>query len=388
MGAHVPDKEKLSQTMRIDLIPDTPAEPQVGKKRRLVITSPNRMRRAKARTAELNSDSRYHELLQSIYDAALICDLEGNIVDANARAIEFLLYGRTELVDMTVFNVISGADESLIHTLCDNLEDERYTLIQAYCRRKNATLFPAEIAVNKLNLGEMHLCFFLRDITWRRQAEAMLRTEHNAIQNAYNGIAVADIEAKLEYVNPAVARMWGYDGPADLLETDVRDLLCDVDKASEMIGSVMGDGADWTGEMLATGRDGQEFDVAVSAVCNRNSDGDIVGMIFSMADVSDRKAAEVAQRENEQHRVMLESLGAACHHLGQPATVLLANLGIIQKKLASGDDVVPKLVDSSIEAVKTLGQILRKLNAVNEYKTTYYLGDENDESAQSRILEI
>ena len=96
----------------------------------------------------------------------------------------------------------------------------------------------------------------------------------------------------------------------------------------------------------------------------------------------------MAQRENEQHRVMLESLGAACHHLGQPATVLLANLGIIQKKLASGDDVVPKLVDSSIEAVKTLGQILRKLNAVNEYKTTHYLGDENDEGEQSRILEI
>ncbi len=384
----MPEREKLAQTMRIDLIPDVPEKSQVGKKRRMVITSPTRMRRAKAKTSDLGSDSRYNELLQSIYDAALICDLEGNIVDANARAIEFMLYKRSELTEMTVFNIISGADESLIRTLCDNLEEERYTLIQAYCRRKNDTLFPAEIAVNKLSLGEVHLCFFVRDITWRRQAEAMLRTEHNAIQNAYNGIAVADIEAKLEYVNPAVARMWGYENAQELLETDVRDFFCDVDKASEMIGTVMGDGEDWTGELLASTRDGVEFDVAVSAVCNRNNDGDIVGVVFSLADISDRKAAEAAQRENEQHRVMLESLGAACHHLGQPATVLLANLGIIQKKLNSGDEVVPKLVDSSIDAVKTLGKILRKLNAVNEYKTTHYLGDEGTGGEQSRILEI
>lgn len=382
------DKEKLAQTMRIDLIPDVPEEPQSSKKRRMVITSPTRMRRSRAQTAQVDSDSRYNELLQSVYDAAIISDLDGNIVDANARAIEFLLYKRTELTGMTVFNVVSGADESLIRTLCDNLEEERYTLIQAYCHRKNATLFPAEIAVNKLNLGEMHLCFFIRDITWRRQAEAMLRTEHNAIQNAYNGIAVADIEAKLEYVNPAVARMWGYEDPAALMETDVRDLLCDVDRASEMIGAVMGDGEDWTGELLASDRTGREFEVAVSAVCNRNSDGDIIGIVFSLADISDRKAAEAAQRENEKHRVMLESLGAACHHLGQPATVLLANLGIIQKKLNSGDEVVSRLVDSSIDAVNTLGKILRKLNAVNEYKTTHYLGEEGDGGEQSRILEI
>ncbi|MDP6490505.1 MAG: hypothetical protein QGG69_01890, partial [Kiritimatiellia bacterium] len=108
----------------------------------------------------------------------------------------------------------------------------------------------------------------------------------------------------------------------------------------------------------------------------------------SLADISDRKVAEAAARENEKHRVMLESLGAACHHLGQPATVLLANLGIIQKKLNSGDEVLPKLVDSSIDAVKTLGKILRKLNAVNEYKTTHYLGNEDNEGEGSRILEI
>jgi len=174
-----------------------------------------------------------------------------------------------------------------------------------------------------------------------------------------------------------------------VLELDVRDLLSDRDAASEMIGTVMGNGDTWSGEMVGLRNDASEFNVAVSAVCNRNADGDTIGMVFSFVDVSDRMRAEEATREAERHRVMLESLGAACHHLGQPATVLLANLGIIQKKLNSGDDIVPKLVQTSIDAVKSLGKILHKLNTVNEYKTMHYLGrGEGTDAEANRILEI
>ena len=85
---------------------------------------------------------------------------------------------------------------------------------------------------------------------------------------------------------------------------------------------------------------------------------------------------------------MLESLGAACHHLGQPATVLLANLGIIQKRLTSEDDQVCELLKSSLDACRNLGEILHKLNAVTEYRTTRYLGSVDSDSGEQRILEI
>jgi DNA-binding NtrC family response regulator len=35
--------------------------------------------------------------------------------------------------------------------------------------------------------------------------------------------------------------------------------------------------------------------------------------------------------ESERHRVMIESLGAACHHMGQPATVILAYLELMRR---------------------------------------------------------
>ncbi|MBM4144008.1 MAG: PAS domain S-box protein [Lentisphaerae bacterium] len=375
--------------MRIDLIPDAPKQPVSGTKRRVVVAKPAAPAQRKEPAGAGEESSRYEELFQSVYDGALITDLSGHIMDANARAIEFLRYTRDEMRDLTIFDVISGSDESLIRTLWENLEEERFTLIQAHCVRKDGTYFPSEIAVNKLRLGEVRLGFFVRDITVRRQAEEMLRTEHNAIQNAGNGIAVANDEALLEYVNPAVAAMWGYARPDDMLGADVHILFADRAVSDAMVAAVRDTDHAWMGECVARRNDGGEFHVQVSAACNRNSDGEPVGIVLSLVNINDRKRAESAERESERQRVMLESLGAACHHLGQPATVLLANLGIIQKRLAETDPATVDLVTASISAARSLGAILHKLNAVREYQTMQYLGaPEGSDMEENRILKI
>lgn len=386
----MPGREKFSKTIRIDLIPETPSEPVDGKRKRIVVSRAGH-HAPSAPVAAAVSDSPdlpYRELLQNFYDAALVTDLSGRIADVNQRALEFLGCDRNELVGMTVFQIISGADASLIDTLCENLENERYTLIQAYCVRKDGSFFPSEIAVNKLNLGEMHLCLFIRDITLRKQAEEMLMTEHNAIQNSGNGIAVADPDAVLEYVNPAMERMWGGAGE-ELIGRPVRDLMADPAGVDRMMAVVLEEQHSWAGEMLARRVDGREFCAQVAAACNRNRDGEPLGVVLSFVDTTDRKRAEEAIRENERHRVMLETLGAACHHLSQPATVLMGNLEIMEQIEEAGDERFDRLIKSSMDAMHKIGSILHKLNAVNEYKTTPYLATGRGARAdESRILDI
>lgn len=382
-------REHLSRTMRIDLIPQAPSEPVPGKRKRVVIAGRTGEAEAYPEASEAR-ESAYQRLLQSIYDAALIADLDGRIVDANIRAVEFLQYERPDLCSLTVFDLISGSDTSLIETLSQNLEDERFTLIQAYCLRKDGTMFPSEIAVNRLQLQDgIHLCFFVRDITLRRQAEEMLRMEHSAIQNAGNGIAVVDVDLQLEYANPSSATMWGYGSSEDMVGQDVHALFSDPSVAEEMVAAVTGTDHWWQGETTAKRVDGDRFDVQVSAVANRNSEGEIDGIVLSLLDISDRKRALEAEKELERRRVMLESLGAACHHLGQPATILLGNLGIIRKKTGGIGEDVGDLIDASIAAAKDLGKILHRLNAVNEYRTTQYLSKGPGEGAEDhRILDI
>jgi len=383
---------KLARTMRIDLIPDTPAEPTTGRKRIIMATPTNRHKRIHPSAVKgKESDTRYQKLLQSVYDAVLISDMDGKIVDANIRAVDFLNFTREELCSISVFDIITGSDASLIQTLLENLKNERFTLIQAYCVRNDGSYFPSEIAVNKLDFDQPYLCFFLRDITLRRQAEEMLKTEHNAIQNSGNGIAVVDLQHHFEYVNPALASMWGFNSTEEIIGQDLGMLFSDKQAINQMAETVMGGQQIWTGEMQAAHNgDGGSFDVQVSAALNRNTDGESVGMVLSFVDISDRKRAEEAVRETERTKVMLESLGAACHHLGQPATVLLANIGIIQHHLKETDnELVGTLLQNSADAAERLGEILHKLNEVNEYRTIEYVkSNEDSDSEESRILDI
>jgi PAS domain S-box-containing protein len=381
--------QKFSKTMRIDLIPDTPTEPVQEKKRIVIHKAPRASPPKQATGTGVVRESHFQEFFQSVYDAALITGLEGRIEDVNARAIEFLGYERSELRKLSIFDVISGADEGLIETLMANLESERFTLIQAYCARKDGSMFPAEIAVNEVELDNPYLSFFVRDITVRRQSEEMLRTEHNAIQNSEAGIAVANLGAQLEYVNPAAAEMLGYSTPDELTGKHLREILSDEAAVVSMVETVMENRETWLAETKGLRKDGSEVEARVSAVCNRNTYGEVVGIVLSLVNITDRIRAEEAEREAEQRRVMLQSLGAACHHLGQPATVLFANLGVIQQRLQDADPELRDLADASVRAITQLGKTLHKLNAVNEYRTTQYLEKSaEDGSEESRILDI
>lgn len=388
-------RERFSSTMRIDIAPETGAAPDAQDKAlRQAIAKRVFVRKATSDSASPGISSvlgnrDFQGLFQSVYDAAMIADLEGNIVDANVRAANFFRHSIDELRRLSILQLISGASEAaLIDTIRKNLVD-RFILVEAcYCVRKDGTFFPAEIAVNEIQFADQNfLCFFVRDITWRKETEEKLMVISNAVANSYSGIAICDLAGVIQYVNPAVCRMWSYGSESDIVKKDVRSLWKKTEEDDSLEKFLSGEEHAWTRETSAVRLDGSEFDVQIIAAPNLDAEGRKVGMVFSFEDISDRKRVELAMRETERQRVMLESLGAACHHLGQPATVLLANLGIMERKLGHGDPTLNHIVHSCLQAAETLSEILHKLNAIEEYRTTPYL-EEKPGSVGSRILEI
>jgi DNA-binding response OmpR family regulator len=100
----------------------------------------------------------------------------------------------------------------------------------------------------------------------------------------------------------------------------------------------------------------------------------------------DRQREELLQAERQ--RVMLESLGAACHHLAQPATTITAYLDIMKGREQSPD--MRDMISNCVEAAETMGHVFRQMQAVSEYRTESYLSFGEDElpRADERILKI
>jgi PAS domain S-box-containing protein len=295
----MPNNSPSSKTIRIDLIAGAGHRPRADQEPHGAASLLRSGLSMKHRLPSSVARSRYQELLQSVYDAALITTVTGSIIDANVRAIEFLLYEKAELCNLGVHDLIAGADQSLMDTLCENLKRERFTLIQAYCLRRDGTSFPAEIAVNKLRLDDLCLCFFIRDTTLRTQAEESLRIEHSAIQNAGNGIVIADLDARLEYANPAFARMLGFERPDDLVGQDMAALFPENPAADELIQSVAREHESRKTEMTVRKTTGEEIYVQVSVACSRNAEGQPDGLVFSFADVTAHRAMEQALRNTQ-----------------------------------------------------------------------------------------
>ncbi len=282
--------EESSKTVRIDLMPDVEGG---GAPRDHLAKANWSTRKRQTAAAAAATRSRYEELLQSVYDAAVITSISGRILEVNGRAVEFLRHERAALCEMSFVNLLDGADETLMRSIVDTLEHERFALLQAYCRRRDGSSFPAEIAVSRLSADRVRLCFFIRDITLRRQTEEMLRTEHTAVQTCGSGIAIADVEGLLGYVNPAFARMMVTDAES-LLHADMRDVLGDSDVVGELMENALHDDQTWMSEISVTNAEGEPLYVQVSATCSRGTDGDPRGIVFSFADISLHKRAEDA----------------------------------------------------------------------------------------------
>jgi len=385
-------KSELSQTLRIDLLHHLQAQ-QTGDSSNRASPEPTnipaRFESCEKETATV-SDSTFQRLLQGTYDAAIISNLNGEIVDVNVRAEEFFGFMKSEITGCSVLHIIAGSDAGLLSTVCHNLEGERFTLIQAYCVRQDGSYFPAEIAVSRIDLSEPCLCFFVRDITLRKRAEEMLRTEHNAIQNSGNGIAIASTEGVIEFVNPAAEAMWRRGGNDGLLGALLQELFVDEDGVRAIFEELQSsNGATWSGEMKARRSDDSLFDIQLAAAQNRNSEGETISYVLSFIDISDRLRARDAERDAERKRVMLESLGAACHHVGQPATILMGNLELLNNRLETSDDVTRSLIATSLEAMEEIRKILQRLNDVSEYRTSDYLREMNKPtSIDSKIIQI
>ncbi len=336
------------------------------------------------------------DITNCIFDAVLLVDRRGRLLNCNSNACSLFGHSMERMAQMKLGGLVSGLNEAELGGLFQNLQsDKPYLLMEASCIREDGARFPAEIAVHIIRKSHPRLCLFLRDMAQRQYVEARLRTEHNALKNARDGIVITNEEAVIEYANPAFTAMWGYARPDELAGKDLRPMLAPLspDAPPEhqplLWWSLIVDHESWSEELLAICKDGSHVHVLANAACNRDAEGRVIGMVLSFTDLTDRNRAEEAMRQSERQRAMLASVGAACHHLGQPATVLSTNLELVRRLTEDlKSPALKHLLAQCGEAVEQMTDILFKLNTVSEFKTVPYLERKDSGAAENTILDI
>lgn len=137
-----------------------------------------------------NSEDKYRMFFEASYDAILLFK-DGIVVECNDKAIEFFRCTREELINHTPedFSPEFQPDgqrsiDKAKKMMAEVLETGRSTTTEWKNRRKDGTLFDAELNVHRLVLnGEYYLQVFKRDITQRKLAQQAKRREEVLLES-------------------------------------------------------------------------------------------------------------------------------------------------------------------------------------------------------------
>jgi|GEM_PF-463300 len=97
---------------------------------------------------------------------------------------------------------------------------------------------------------------------------------------------------------------------------------------------------------------------------------------------------EETLRSAERHRVMIESMGAACHHLGQPAATMAVMLHLIKKQELTPE--LRKMVEECSLTLDEITNLLSRLQFIAQYRTESYLAADKSEGyrGDENILKV
>ncbi|MGH6611574.1 MAG: PAS domain S-box protein, partial [Burkholderiaceae bacterium] len=158
----------------------------------------------------------------------------------------------------------------------------------------------------------------VRDITERRRAEEALRQAEQKYQHIFEsavvGIYQTTPDGQYLTANPMLARMFGYDSPAEIMREVTGNHLeqqfyVQPGRREEFARILREDGVVTAFESEIYRRDGSTMWISEHSLALRDAEGQLVGFQGMSIDITNRRGTEVALRESEEkYRSILENI--------------------------------------------------------------------------------
>lgn len=248
-------------------------------------------------------ENKYRMLLEQASDGIHTYDLEGNMLEVNSRFCEMFGYTREEALRLKVQEFIPAEDLAVSPLRFDELRDGKTIISERKVRRKDGTLFLAEISGRMIYDGVLQA--IIRDCTERNQAEAKLKRSEEWLRTIFeasrDGIVVEDDEL-IMYSNSSYIRLLGYEETEELLGLHISAVVSPEDK-DRLIEygerRKRGEHAPLVYEFQGKRKDGELIDLEAS-VSTSMVDGKIY-ITTSIRDIAERKqAARALQQAHEE----------------------------------------------------------------------------------------
>lgn len=323
---------------------------------RLVGTTSEITQFKKAEQVIRSSEQNLRTLLDSVYDAIIIHDLDGNILNVNEQMLRMYEVNRSEVTQMSIVKDFSSSDNphEQFPPIFEEVMKGNPQLFEWKAKRPhdNST-FDVEVFLRKVTLNSQDIILAnVRDITERKKVEAEIQAKQHFIQritdSSPNTIYIYDLEKQQNiYTNHEIATILGYS--SQQIREMGNNLLPTVIHPEDFPKVLSGF------QQIATAEDGEIYEAEYrvkqadgkyrwlydrNTVFNRNQDGEVTQYLGVATDITERKLAEI-ELQNTLHELKttqaqviqsekMSSLGqmvaGVAHEINNPVNFIHGNL--------------------------------------------------------------
>ena len=284
------------------------------------------------------TEDKYKLLFEASYDAILLFK-DGVVKECNEKALELFRCSREDLInhspadyspDLQLDGEHSGkkADQLMQQVL----ETGKAVTFEWVTRRKDGTLFEAEVNANRLKLeGDYYLQVFLRDITQRKQVQQTMRRQEilnesmaqfrnflDKVNLIYFSLSVDGI---ITYVNDYFVKYIEY-SREELIGQDYFELLVPEQdreqRRQEFLNTLETRQLNTYYERDVLTKLGQNKTIRWNSMFEYNADGELTGVTMVGKDMTDKRIAMEALKDN---KIRLQDLFDNAHDLIQNISV-------------------------------------------------------------------
>lgn len=254
-------------------------------------------RERQAKRTALASERNYREIFNAGNEAVIVHDTDGRILDVNDRFHAMFDYPADVPLPKTA--------QALVGDISRNGEGEAAAnfqrcltsgpqLFERQTRRRDGSLFWAEIALRAATIsGETRVIAALRDVSARKDAETRLHDSETRydllLRESPVGIMHLSTDWTLSYCNDRFTEIIAAPRSA-IVGTDMRKLR-DPSILPALERALSGQESAYQGEYTSTAS-GRTFQVDLRAAPVRSDEGQVIGCIVIIDDITDRIAAE------------------------------------------------------------------------------------------------
>ena len=246
--------------------------------------------------------SRYKTLFNSSGDAVFIHDLEGRVLEVNQVACDRLGYSQDEFAQMTLGQIVSSEHAASVPRLIEEELTRGHALFETVHVSKDGRAIPTEVSSVVFEYdGHPAVLSVVRDITERKRTEETQIRLGTAVSQSIDGIAISNLDGKVQLINGSWCRMHGYTD-SEIVEQHLnifhtKEQMVDVialRRQAMNIGFA-------EGEIGHVRKDGTVFPTWMSCTVLKDQNGTPIGFVGIARDITGKKEAEAALLEAKEN---------------------------------------------------------------------------------------